>query len=146
MTYQIWEECLLESCLFPEMMGGRICYFVGKKCKWAVFTGQGWGQQKELSDWICTVLAAGLKKGKKSLKKRIAARGTYPSTFTAAKKVADFICLSIVSCRIGMFAFPLHKLLIVWTGGSQKIYIEKNPPETTTTTTTTTNKLFSLDR
>lgn len=43
-THQILEECLLESCFFLEMMGGRICYFVGKKCKWAVFTGQGWGQ------------------------------------------------------------------------------------------------------
>lgn len=43
-----------------------------------------------------------------------------------------------------MFAFPLHKLLIVWTGGSQKNYIEKKTRETTTTTTKP--KLFSLGR
>lgn len=67
------------------------------------------------------MLVAGFKKGKSIAKKRrIAASGTYPSTFTAEKKVADFICLTIVRCRIGMFASPLHKLLTVWTGGSQK--------------------------
>lgn len=67
------------------------------------------------------MLAAGLKKGKSTgKKKRIAASGTYPSTFTAEKKVADFICLTIVRCRIGMFASPFHELLTVWTGSSRK--------------------------
>lgn len=80
------------------------------------------------------MLAVGLKKEKKSLKKRIAASGTYPSTFTAAKKVADFVCLTIVRYRIGMFASPLHKLLTVWTGGSQKTLHCKN------------TKLFSLGK
>lgn len=72
-------------------------------------------------NWLCTVLAAWLKKGKSiEKKKRIAASGTYPSTFTVGKKVGDFICLTIVRCRIGMFASPLHKLLTIWTGGSWK--------------------------
>lgn len=66
------------------------------------------------------MLAAGLKKEKSIKKKKIAASGTYPSTFTAKKKAAQFICLTIVRCRIGMFASPLHKLLAVWTGGSRK--------------------------
>lgn len=30
-TWQIWEECLLESCLFLEITGCWICYFVGKR-------------------------------------------------------------------------------------------------------------------
>lgn len=66
------------------------------------------------------MLAAGLKKEKSIKKKRIAASGAYPSTFRAEKNAAEFICLTIVRCRIGMFASPLHKLLTVWTGGSQK--------------------------
>lgn len=62
----------------------------------------------------------GLKKGKKVLKKRIAASGTYPSTCPAAKKVAYFICVTTVRCRMGMCSSPFHELQTVRTGGSQK--------------------------